>query len=128
MLVSAWGVARCARSSPSLSSILVMRAAIASCWRRCNWRPPASYLSHCLTTLTQIPTPVQLYEVGDKRELLVTAHLEDPSNPDSTVTVDMTTTLPEGGESPLCAGLKQVDAAWSRLGVKAVGMITTPRP
>ncbi len=41
---------------------------------------------------------MQLYEVGDKRELLVTVQLEDPSNPDSTVTVDMTTTLPEGGE------------------------------
>lgn len=46
---------------------------------------------------------LQLYEVGDKRELLVTVQLEDPSNPDSTVTVDMTTTLPEGGEPPPCA-------------------------
>ncbi|PRW33076.1 alpha-glucan water chloroplastic [Chlorella sorokiniana] len=38
----------------------------------------------------------RLYDLGEKRELLVTAQLEDPSNPDSTVTVDMTTTLPEG--------------------------------
>lgn len=57
----------------------------------------------CCTLQTASPVTgppfwLQLYDLGDKRELLVTAQLEDPSNPDSTVTVDMTTTLPEGGE------------------------------
>ena len=55
----------------------------------------------CTSSVSGPPSWLQLYDLGDKRELLVTAQLEDPSNPDSTVTVDMTTTLPEGGERPL---------------------------
>ena len=42
------------------------------------------------------PLRPQLYAVGDKRELLVSVALEDPANPDSAVTVNMTTTLPQG--------------------------------
>lgn len=49
------------------------------------------------------PTPLvslslQLYTLGQNRELLVTVASEDASNPDAAVTIGLTTTLPEGGE------------------------------
>lgn len=40
---------------------------------------------------------LQLYNVGDKREMLATVHLDDPNNPnESQVTVSLTTTLSDG--------------------------------
>lgn len=66
-------------------------------------RPP-------LSSLTRPPSPPpacppQLYQLGDARELLVTVAQADPLNPDSAMTVDLTTTLPERSALVGAAGL-----------------------
>lgn len=50
-----------------------------------------------LTSPASFPEP-QLYKLGNKMELLVAVSQADRKNPDSPVTVNITTTLPDAGE------------------------------
>lgn len=45
------------------------------------------------------PRPLQLYKLGNKMELLAAVTQADRNNPDSPVTVNITTTLPDAGEA-----------------------------
>ena len=60
-------------------------------------------LPSCLPAYLRAALPLQLYKLGDNRELLVTVNVADPANPESSaVTVDLTTTLPVTGAHTSC--------------------------
>jgi hypothetical protein len=77
----------------------------------CSAAPAAAFRAHASSTACLPPTaPVrcslcpssrlpwlQLFNLGNERELLATVHLDNPADPESDVTLALTTSLPRGG-------------------------------